>query len=266
MTALTATELQVILEAQTYPYPIRFYTYVPKFPIYPYIVIRKQPPVSNTEDYTDVNLTDGFEITLFVRYTRGQDLEEQDQTTIESTILTTLDNTDFGTSAIYYESKQWNRVPIPRLYGSQSILRVSVTDKASTSGEGVLGSQMEIQTTLGNIQIFSLTSTEGNTLDSFKDDTGIIDWDFSGFEKGDMYFEYESNPTTNTIIKALTNGDLQNVTLVKGGTEYEMNVLFGITTKRGQYDKIERATTRFVVGNIIDAQKLSQFGVNAILI
>lgn len=234
MTALTATEVKDILEAQSYPYPIRFYTYVPKFPIYPYIVIRKQPPVSTAQDSWEITQTDGFEITLFIRYTRGQDLEEVDQSTIETTIMTTLDNTDFGPVKIYYESKQWNRIPIPRLYGSQSLLRVSVTDKGATSGTGVFGSQMEIRTSLGNIQVFSMTTTEGNSLDSFKNDVGKIEWDFSGFETGDIYFEYESNPTTNTIIKALTNGDLQNITLVKGGTEYIMNVLFGITTKRGQ--------------------------------
>jgi len=266
MTALTATDIKTILENLEYPYPIRFMTTIPKFPIYPYITIRKQPPVSTTEDATDVNQTDGFDIVINIKYTRDQGLEEQYQTTIETTILNALENTDFGTSAVYFESKQWNRVAIPRLYGSQSILRVLVTDKLSASGEGVLGSQMEIKTAFGNIGIFSLNTQEGVMLDEGRGDLGVLYRDAAGFELGDYTFEWEANATNNTIVKALSNGDRQTITLVKGPTSMDLFGLFGMTSKRGQYDKVERATTRFTVENILDQQRAAQMQVDSILI
>ncbi len=266
MTALTATEIQAVLENLSYPYPLRFYTYIPSFKIYPYITIRKQPPVSTTTDYTDISQTDGFEITLNIRYTVAEETEEQNQTTIETTILNAMENTDFGTSAVYFESKQWSRVHIPRLYGSQSILKILVNDKASSSGEGVLGSQMEIQTSFGNIELFSITTQEGADLDTAMIDTGTKYHDFAGLLLGDTTFEYESNAENNTIIKALTNGDIQNITVVKGGQSFQIDVLFGSTTKRGQYDKVERATTRFTTEEFIDSQRVEQFSVDAILI
>jgi hypothetical protein len=266
MTALTATQIKAILENLSYPYLIRFYTYIPSFKIYPYITIRKQPPVSTTEDYTDVGQKDGFEITLNIRYTVSEETEEQNQTTIETTILNAMENTDFGTSAVYFESKQWNRVAIPRLYGSQSTLKILVTDQSSVSGEGVLGSQMEIQTSLGNIELFSMTTTEGADLASSMPDTGTKFDDFAGLLLGNITFEYESNSGNNTIVKALTNGDIQNITIVKGGQSFQVDVLFGITTKRGQYDKVERATTGFGIQAFIDSQRVNQFSVDAILI
>ena len=40
MASKTASEIKTTLEAQTYPYPLRFYTTRQKFPIYPYVEIK----------------------------------------------------------------------------------------------------------------------------------------------------------------------------------------------------------------------------------
>ena len=45
MVAPTATALKSALDDETYPYPIEIFTYVPKYSRYPYIVIRKTPPI-----------------------------------------------------------------------------------------------------------------------------------------------------------------------------------------------------------------------------
>ena len=127
MAAITATALKTILDVKAdYPFPntrpLQFYTTKPKYPIFPYVVIRKSPPQSSEETITDTTKKDGFEITLYVRYTRDQATEEAEQTTIEDTILSKLETTSFGANALYFESKQWRRTPIPQLYGSQSAI------------------------------------------------------------------------------------------------------------------------------------------------
>ena len=35
MASKTATQIKTTLEALTYPYAVRFYTFEPKFPVYP---------------------------------------------------------------------------------------------------------------------------------------------------------------------------------------------------------------------------------------
>ena len=86
MASKTASEIKTTLEAQTYPYPLRFYTTRQKFPIYPYVEIIKEPQGTD-ENITDITKNDGFKITLHVRYIRDFDTEETNQTTIENTIL-----------------------------------------------------------------------------------------------------------------------------------------------------------------------------------
>ena len=266
MSSLSSADLQKILEKLDYPYPVRFSTTTPKFPIYPYITIRKQPPVSTTTDVTDINQTDGFEITLFVRYTRDQGTEERDQSNIETIILSAIENTDFGASAVYMESRHWNRVPVPRPYGSQSILKIQVTDKRSASGEGILGSEMSLQTAHGNIRLFSLSTQEGPTLTQDSGDDGILYRDAGQVDTGDITFEWESTPTNDAIVRGLSNGEFQTVILVKGAVKRTILVLFGATTKRGQFDKVERATTRLTVQFMDDSQKAYQFRLDLILI
>ena len=141
MASKTATDIKSTLETGSYPYPIRFYTTKQRFPIYPYCEIIKVPQ-STDEDVTDTSKNDGFSITLYVKYMRGLELEEENQTTIENTILSLLEAQDFGTSKLYQETKSWSRSPIQKPFGSQSTITIKVVDRVSTSGSGVLGSEM----------------------------------------------------------------------------------------------------------------------------
>ena len=258
MVALTATQLKTILDIPAdYPHPntrpLRFFTTVPKYAIYPYVVIRKQPPQSTEETITDTTKRDGFEITLYVRYTREQDLEEQEQTSIENTIISKLEATDFGTNALYFESKQWQRTPIPRLYGSQSRIILSVRDKVSTSGSGILGSQMTLQIVGGStIQLLALNSTEGVSIERHSDDSGVLSNTVQTIDLGDYFFEYESTIALSGELETLRDtGNEVNVILTKGADTRDMNIIFGQTSKRGQFDNIERATTRFTVESVV---------------
>ena len=99
MASKTATQIKTTLEALTYPYVVRFYTFEPKFPVYPYVsVIKTQPQSTTSENVTDITKTEAFEIKLHVRYTRSQADEEADQTTIENSILSAIETQDLGTS------------------------------------------------------------------------------------------------------------------------------------------------------------------------
>ena len=267
MVAPTAIALKSALDDETYPYPIEIFTYVPKYSRYPYIVIRKTPPIQTEKDVTTKTIREGFEITLYIRYTKLQQDEEADQLTIENTILNSLEKIDFGTQALYLETKSWQRTPIPTLYGTQSRLSVMIVDKASITGEGILGSDTSMTLPSGDkVKILALNSTEGAVQDTHTDDVGINLRDFSQIEQGDFTMEYESAPTLNNEIKQISDGNNVDVTFIKKGVSRSLTVLFGLTSKRGQFDTIERASTRFTVQAETGTQiKVSQVSVDAIL-
>jgi hypothetical protein len=250
MVAKTATQIKDTIEAKTYPYAIRFYTYKPKYPIYPYIVVRKSQPESTRETITDVTKTNAFEITFAIRYTREQAKEEADQTTVENTIISALESQDFGATANFGEEKRWQRTPITSpIYGSQSTINVTITDMASQSGSGILGAEMTLAIQSGStIKLLGLDQSEGAELASHKIDTGEIFRDFAGLERGAINITYEStNALDSEIATIRDSGDDKNITLTKKGTAKQYTVKFGNTTKRGQFDNIERATTSIYV-------------------
>ena len=268
MTVPTATAIKTAIDGiKDFPYPIRVYTYTPKFSLFPYITVRKTPPVQIERDVITKTTREGFEITLYIRYTRKQEDEEANQTTIETLILDEVDQIDFGASALYMESRNWQRTAIPKLYGSQSKLSIIVVDKSSISGEGVLGSETTLTLPSGSkVKILALNSREGPALDTHVDDDAITFRDFSAIDQGDYTMEYESIPTINNEIRSISLGSNVNVTLVKGGVTRPLSVLFGETSKRGQFDIIERATTRFTIQSEVGSQtRLSQISINVII-
>ena len=127
MASKTATQIKTTLEGVTFPYPIRFYTTKQKYPIYPYCEIVKTPPQSTTEDVTDVTKSEGFKITLYIKYVRGFDTEEADQTTIENSMLTALEAQNFGAGKLYMERKDWARTAIPEPFGMSSTITITIT-------------------------------------------------------------------------------------------------------------------------------------------
>jgi len=253
MVAITATALKTTLEAEkdNYPYTIRFFTAIPKYPIYPYVVIRKIKPQGTQEDFVTVTKTDGFEVKLHIRYTRDQAKEEADQTTVENVILAALEAQDFGSVALFSESKTWQRQPLQKLYGSTSTIMITITDIISKSGSGIGGytDKIELNAPSGTlIQILRMEDQRGTTTDAHLNDQGQSFWDPISSEGHSIQATYESTTALDTIIN--TAADLKEEIkgrLQRGGVTTNYLFLVGRTTKSGQFDNIERATTTFYV-------------------
>lgn len=254
MAAITASALKTTLEAEkaNYPYTIRFFTTVPKYPIYPYVTIRKIKPQGTQEDITTVTKTDGFEVKLHIRYTRDQEKEEQDQTTVENVILEALEGQDFGAVALFSESKTWQRQPLQKLYGSTSTIMVTITDIASKSGSGIVGytNKLELNSdgTPTQIQALRFEDNRGTTVDAHLNDAGVSYWDPISSEGHSFNVTYESTTALDSIINtAADSKDEIKGKLLRGGTTTNYLFLVGKTTKQGQFDNIERATTTIYV-------------------
>lgn len=252
MASITATALKTTLEAETYPYEIQFYTYEPKFPIYPYCVVKKYQPQGTTETITDVIKREGFEVTLYLRYTRMQDDEETDQTTIENTIIAALEAQDFGTNALFSETKTWQRSPLQQVYGIQSRVSLQIVDKATKSGTGILGYtdqiQFNSQGSATTIQCLAFNESRGTAMDSHRNDLGAEIWDPTGSETHTISITYESTTGRDTLINGLADSRTENNgKLIRGGVTTQYKFLVGNTTKAGQFDNVERATTTLYV-------------------
>jgi hypothetical protein len=257
MTILTSTQVIALLNSPTspYPYQLPFYAEVQQFPIYPYGTCVKVQPESTDKNIQIVVDDNSFEIKVYIRYTRGLDLEESDQTTIETTILRTLAAADpLSASQIYSLGKNWNRTPLNSddMYGSVSTLRVTIRDISSTSGVGILGSGMTLQlnsdSTPLNIVLLSSTNNDGTTLTSHHIDTGNQFWDPVEFESGEFYITYENTLAIQSTIQSLaSSGTEVKGQIIRNGVSTNYLFLVGDTTKAGQFDNIEKATTHIVV-------------------
>ena len=259
MAAITASALKTTLEAEkdSYPYTIRFFTAVPKYPIYPYVTIRKIKPQGTQEDIVTITKTDGFEVKLHIRYTRDVSKEEQDQTTVENVILSALEAQDFGSAALFSESKTWQRQPLQKLYGSTSTIMVTITDIISKSGSGIGGhtDKIELNAPSGTvIQLLRMEDQRGTTTDAHLNDAGVSFWDPISSEGHSINATYESTIALDSIIN--TAADLKEEIqgrLLRGDVTTNYLFLVGRTTKSGQFDNIERATTTFyVAGTWVD--------------
>ena len=253
MASKTATQIKTTLDAvTTYPYTIRFYTTRQKYPIYPYCEVIKTPPQSTTEDVTDVTKSEGFKITLYIKYVRGFDTEEADQTTIENLMLTALESQDFGSSKLYMERKDWMRTAINDPFGMSSSITISITDRASTSGSGILGSEMTMTIGRGStntaIQVLGLVEEIGPSMTSHYNDERKRFVDPDAFNEGEFSLDYENTPALETEIDGYRDsGATVACRLAKKNTNKDFNAVFGNTRKTGQYDKVERATTKIFV-------------------
>ena len=217
MASKTATQIKTTLEALTYPYTVRFYTYEPKYPVYPYVsVVKTQPQSTTSENITDITKPEAFAITLHVRYTRSQSAEEADQTTIENTILGAIETQDFGTSYLFMEQKRWQRNSIDRpIYGSTSTITITITEKSSTTGSGVLGAETSLVISGGStIKILGLEQQEGTGIVSHHIDSGEVFRDATTFDRGQITITYEStNAIDSEIATIRDSGDDKNITL-----------------------------------------------------
>lgn len=255
MTSLSAETIKNILDAvTTYPYEIKFFTYEPRFPLYPYCVIRKSQPQGSVKTITDVTKQEGFEITFHIRYNRDFTEEERDQTEVEEIIISTLEGVDFGTNALFSESKSWQRSPLEArgVFGSKSRLLVSVVDKQSKSGSGILGYTDKIElnsdSTPVQIQCLSFNETYGSAVESHYDDSLVTRLDPTTAGSHFISFTYESTAARDTLFKTLTDSRSEiKGKVLRGGVTTKYLFLVGNTVRSGQFDNIERATTTIYI-------------------
>ena len=142
---LTQAGIITILKTGTYPTnqkELNYYEQKQKYPVYPYVEVRKVQSDSNITDVQKTAKDQTFEIRFYIKYTRPEAVEEADRLATENEILRVLEIEDIEpTGVIYFESKSWNTSLIDdAIYGSRSVLRFTVKDISSTTAAGIIGS------------------------------------------------------------------------------------------------------------------------------
>lgn len=254
---ITQTDIINILKTGVYPSgqkALAYYQQKQKYPLYPFVEVRKVQSDSNTTDVQKTSKEQTFEIRYYIKYTRPEEVEETDRLSTENEIVNVLELADIEpTSVIYFESKQWMTSNIDdRIYGSRSVLRFTVRDVASTTGVGLIGSDDKIElnseTTPITLQILSIDTTQGFSVDKhFTDDRRAIYDPNQLIEFGEFRVTYETNPTIEAIIKGISDsGGVNNGKLLKsGGISTNFTFLIGQTTSSGRYSELQTSTTTF---------------------
>jgi len=255
---LTVTQAQVIaiLQGGTYPTTqkaLKYYQQKQKFPIYPFVEVRKVQSDSNVTDPQKTSTDQTFEIRFYMKYTRPEAVEEADRIATENEILRVLEVADIiPTSVIYFESKSWNTAIIDEsIYGSKSVLRFTFKDISSTSGDGLIGSGDQIQlnsaTTPLSIQILGLTTKKGFSIDThFTDDRHEVYDPNQLIQYGEFTVSYNQSTAIKAVIDAISlAGDTNNGKIIRGGVETNFSFYVGQTTTSGSYGEPEKATTTF---------------------
>ena len=255
---MTLTQAAVIAILQTGTYPtnqkrLKYYEQRQKFPIYPFIEVRKVQSDSNLTDVQKTSKDQSFEIRFYMKYTRPEAIEEADRLATENEILRVLETADIEpTGVIYFESKQWNTSIIDdAIYGSKSVLRFTFKDIDSTSGSGLIGSgdqiQLNSESTPLNIQMLALTTKIGFSIDPHVQDDRNTAYDPNQLiQFGEFTITYEQTTAIKTIIDALSlAGNVNNGKIVRGGVETNLSFMVGQTNTNGSYGEYEKATTTF---------------------
>lgn len=253
---LTQAAVIVILKTGTYPSTqkaLKYYQQRQKFPIYPFVEVRKVQSDSNITDVQKTSKDQTFEIRFYMKYTRPEAVEEADRLATENEILRVLEAEDIEpTGKIFFESKQWNTSLInEEIYGSKSTLRFTFKDITSTSGSGLIGAgdqiQLNSETTPLNIQMLALTTRKGFTIDTHYTDDKKSTYDPNLLtEFGEFTVTYEQTTAIKSIIDTLSAaGAENNGKIVRGGVSTNFSFYVGETTTNGSYGEVEKATTKF---------------------
>jgi hypothetical protein len=258
---LTQTDIINILKTGTYPTSqkaLAYYQQKQKFPIYPFVEVRKVQSDSNTTDVQKTAIEQVFEIRYYMKYTRPEEIEEADRLATENEILNVLELANIEPpDIIYFESKQWMTSIIDdQIYGSKSQLRFTVRDVSSTSGVGLIGSGDKIElnsnTTPLQIQVLSITTNQGFSIDKHYTDErkAVYDPNFLILH-GEFQITYETSPANTAVIKAISDsGELNQGKLIKSGVETQYEFYVGQTSSTGKYGEIETSTTTFYANSV----------------
>lgn len=253
---ITQSDVITILKTGTYPASQKglvYYQQRQKYPIYPFIEVRKVQSDSNVTDVQKISKEQTFEIRFYMKYTRPEEKEEADRLATENEILRVLEDADIEPAGIiYFESKQWNTQIIDdQIYGSKSVLRFSVKDVDTTSGSGIIGSgdviELNSATTPLQIQILSLNTREGFTVDThYNDDRESVYDPNQLILHGEFTITYENTSAIKSIVDSISTSGLENQgKFIRGGVENNYNFIVGQTSTNGSYGEVEKATTTF---------------------
>jgi len=260
---MTLTQTQVIDILKTGSYPssqknLSYWQQKQKFPLYPFVEVRKVQSDSNTTDVQKTSIEQVFEIRFYMKYTRPEAVEEADRLLTENEIVDVLEAANIEPpDIIYFESKQWMTSVIDdQIYGSRSVLRFTVRDISSTSGVGLIGSgdkiELDSNGTPLQIQVLSITTQQGFSIDKHYLDErkAVYDPDLL-IPFGEFTITYETSPATTAEIKAISDsGEITQGKLIKGGVETQYEFHIGQTNSTGRYGEIETSTTTFYATGI----------------
>jgi len=253
---LTQAGIITILKTGTYPTtqkPLNYYEQKQKFPIYPYVEVRKVQSDSNTTDVQKTAVDQTFEVRYYSKYTRPEAVEEADRLVTENEILRVLEDADIEPAGkIFFEQKSWSTQLIDaEIYGSKSVLRFTVKDITSTTGLGIIGAgdviELNSEATPIQIQMLGISVREGFDIVSHTNDTKTLVYDPGVLiDLGEFTITYETTTALDTLIKGLSNtGVTNNGKIIRGGITTQFSFLVGRTTKSGTYGEVEKATTVF---------------------
>jgi len=145
-----ADDIKNVIKDGAYPYALAFFTQerLPEHRAFPFVEIVNVRPEGERKSFDVTEETNTFEVRVYVRYNRKQELETQDLYTVENEIIRLLKSATLSDSLEINSNFEWNRGDISnnkfKIHGIQSTLTVSITEKKSTSGDGVLGGHSTI--------------------------------------------------------------------------------------------------------------------------
>jgi len=259
------SQADVITQLKTGTYPttqkeLAYYEQKQKFPIYPFVEVRKVQSNSATTDITKISEEQTFEIRFYMKYTAPESVEEANRIATENELKARITAKDWiPTGVIHLENKQWTTQIIDdQIYGSKSTLRFSIKDVDTTSGSGLIGADDKLELNSGiagtfTIQILGLQTNQGFTMDPHFNDTREKIYDPNHLTKfGEFTITYENTNAIQTAIKAINDlGITNNGKYIRGNTTdgtlqtQQFSFLIGDTRTSGNYGDIERATTTF---------------------
>ena len=259
------SQADVITQLKTGTYPttqkeLSYYEQKQKFPIYPFVEVRKVQSNSETTNITTETEEQTFEIRFYMKYTAPESVEEANRIATENELLARIVAKDWiPTGVIQLENKQWNTNIIDdQIYGSKSVLRFSIRDIDTTSGSGLIGADDKLELNSGisgtfQIQILGLNTNQGFSMDPHFNDTREKVYDPNQLIKhGEFTITYENTNAIQTAIKAINDlGVTNNGKYIRGNSSdgtlqtKQFSFLIGNTTTSGNYGDIERATTTF---------------------
>lgn len=259
------SQADVITQLKTGTYPttqkeLSYYEQKQKFPIYPFVEVRKVQSNSETTNITTETEEQTFEIRFYMKYTAPESVEEANRIATENELLARIVAKDWiPTGVIQLENKQWSTQIIDdQIYGSKSVLRFSIRDIDTTSGSGLIGVDDKLELNSGisgtfQIQILGLNTNQGFSMDPHFNDTREKVYDPNQLIKhGEFTITYENTNAIQTAIKAINDlGVTNNGKYIRGNSSdgtlqvQQFSFLIGNTTTSGNYGDIERATTTF---------------------